>query len=136
MKLAGTLLALACPFTAGARAADNEVTLKGQIMCAKCELKQAKKCMTVIQVKEDGKDVTYWFLDKGNKEEYHEPVCGSGKKDGTVTGVVTEKDGKKWIKPSKVEYAKKAADRRGGNEAAPQAACCCAAPAKKAPPRC
>ena len=109
MRLAGTLLAalaLLCLFTARTQAADKEVTLKGQIMCAKCELKQAKKCMTVIQVKEDGKDVTYWFLDKGNKEAYHEPVCGSGRKAGTVIGVVTEKDGKKWVTPKKVEYAK------------------------------
>jgi hypothetical protein len=109
MRLAGTLLAalaLVCLFTVHAQAADKEVTLKGTIMCAKCELKQAKKCMTVIQVKEDGKDVTYWFLDKGNKEAYHEPVCGSGRKAGTVIGVVTEKDGKKWVTPKKVEYAK------------------------------
>jgi hypothetical protein len=109
MRLAGTLLAalaLACLFTVNTQAADKEVTLKGQIMCAKCELKQAKKCMTVIQVKEGGKDVTYWFLDKGNKEAYHEPVCGSGRKAGTVIGVVTEKDGKKWVTPKKVEYAK------------------------------
>jgi hypothetical protein len=109
MKLAGTMLAvlaLVCLFAVRTQAADKEVTLTGQIMCAKCELKEAKKCQTVIRVKEDGKEVTYYFLDRGNKEEYHEPVCGSGRKAGTVTGVVTEKEGKKWIKPSKVEYAK------------------------------
>ena len=55
---------------------------------------------------EGGKDVTYYFADKGNKEAYHEEVCGGGKKEGTVTGVVAEKDGKKWITPSKVAYAK------------------------------
>ena len=109
MRLAGTLLAvlaLVCLFTVRAQAADKEVTLTGQIMCAKCELKEAKKCQTVIRVKEDGKEVTYYFLDRGNKEDYHEPVCGSGRKAGSVTGVVTEKDGKKWITPKKVEYAK------------------------------
>jgi hypothetical protein len=89
------------------RAADKEVTLKGTILCAKCALKQTPKCTTAIQVKEDGKDVVYYFLDKGAKEDYHEEVCGGGKKEGTVTGLVTEKDGKKWIKPSKVDYAKK-----------------------------
>lgn len=92
--------------SAGA-AANKEVTLKGKIMCAKCELKLkgVPKCQTVIQVKEGDKEVTYFFLDRGNKETWHEEVCGGGKKDGTVTGTVSEKDGKKWIKPSKVSYA-------------------------------
>ena len=108
MRLAGTLLtvlALVCLFTARTQAADKEVTLKGEIMCAKCELKEAKKCQTLIRVKEDGKEVTYYFLDRGNKEEHHEAVCGGGKKAGTVTGTVTEKDGKKWVTPKKVDCA-------------------------------
>lgn len=99
-----TLLALVA-VSVGA-AADKDVTLKGKFSCAKCELKLkgVAKCQTVIQVQEDGKEVTYFFLDKGNKETWHEEVCGGGKKDGSVTGVVSEKDGKKWIKPSKVMY--------------------------------
>jgi hypothetical protein len=102
-------LAVLCALAVTARAADKEVTLKGKIMCAKCELKlkDVKKCQTVIQVKEGDKEVVYFFKDKGNKEEYHEAVCGGGVKEGTVTGTVTEKDGKKWITPKKVEYAKK-----------------------------
>jgi hypothetical protein len=99
-------LAVAGLFLGAARAEDKEVTLKGKIMFAKCELKEAKKCQTVIKVKEDGKDVVYYFLDRGNKEEYHEEVCGGGQKEGTIVGVVTEKDGKKWVTPKKVEYAK------------------------------
>ncbi len=92
----------------GARAEDKkEVTLKGEIMCAKCELKEGSKCQTVIRLKEKGKEVTYYFKDKGSKEDYHEDVCGGGKKEGKVTGKVSEKDGKKWITPSKVEYVKK-----------------------------
>jgi hypothetical protein len=81
------------------------VTLKGTIMCAHCELKEEAKCHTVIRVKEEGKDVTYYFQDKGMKESYHDPVCGGGQKEATVTGTVSEKDGKKWITPSKVQYA-------------------------------
>src|SRR5262249_18833934 len=92
----------------GLHAADNkEVTLKGTILCAKCALKEAKKCQTAIQVKEGGKEVTYYFDDKGAQENYHENVCGGDRKEGTVIGTVAEKDGKKWIKPSKVEYVKK-----------------------------
>ncbi len=85
----------------------KEVTLKGTILCAKCSLKEAKTCTTAIQVKEGDKTVTYLFDDNGNKEEYHEAVCGGDKKEGTVIGTISEKDGKKYIKPSKVEYAKK-----------------------------
>jgi|SRR5947209_3133886 len=85
----------------------KEVTLTGQVMCASCELKESKKCQTVIRVKEGDTEVTYYFKDKGSKEGYHNAVCGGGRQDATVTGVVSESDGKKWITPSKVQYAKK-----------------------------
>lgn len=103
-----TLAAFAL-FVVGVQAADKEVTLKGTILCAKCALKEkgVTKCTTAIQVKVDGKDVVYYFHDKGAKEEYHEPVCGGDRKEGSVTGVVHKHDGKLFIKPSKVEYAKK-----------------------------
>jgi hypothetical protein len=109
MRLAGILLAglaLACLFTSNARAADEEVTLKGKLMCGKCELKQAKKCTNVLQVTRDGKKVNYWLVDKGNGEEYHEEVCGGGQKNAVVTGTVTVKDGKNRLKASKVEVVK------------------------------
>src|SRR5207249_9337519 len=70
-------------------------------------LKETKKCVTAIRVKEGDKTVTYYLQDKGNGEEYHEAVCGGEKKKGTVVGTVSMKDGKKWVKPSKVEYATK-----------------------------
>ena len=77
---------------------DKEVTLKGTILCAKCELKEAKKCTNAIRVKEDGKDVVYLFKDKGGKESYHKTICQEPK-EGSVTGTVSEKDGKKYITP-------------------------------------
>ena len=109
---AGSLAVLAaCTMVFGLRAQDKqgkmEITLKGTILCARCALKETKKCQTAIQVKEGGKHVTYYFLDKGAKEEYHEAVCGGERQEGTVIGAVTEKDGKRWITPKKVEYAKK-----------------------------
>jgi hypothetical protein len=126
VKMMAVALPVVVLLAAGARAADKEVTLKGKIMCAKCELKESKKCLTCIKVQEDGKDVVYYFLDKGNKEDYHEAVCGGGQKEGIVTGTVTERDGKKWIAPKKVEYSKGVAAPRAGRE-------CCEAAAKEAP---
>jgi hypothetical protein len=100
--------AIAVSVVVSLQAAQNkEVTLKGTIQCAKCALKEAKRCQTAIRVKEAGKEVTYYFDDKGNKEEYHEEVCGGAKVEGAVTGAVFEKDGKKWVKPTRVEYGKK-----------------------------
>ena len=83
----------------------KEVTLKGTLLCAKCTLGQTSECTTAIQVKEGDKTVTYYLDDKGAGEEYHEPICGGAKKEGTVVGTVREKDGQKYIKPSKVTYA-------------------------------
>ena len=88
--------------------AGKEVRLTGTLVCAKCKLKLdgVKACTNALQVKEGEKTVTYLLDDKGMEEEYHE--CGKGEKPGvTVTGSVAEKDGKKWVKPTKVEYAKK-----------------------------
>jgi Family of unknown function (DUF6370) len=82
----------------------KEVTLKGTIMCGKCKLKMTDDCSNVLQVieKKDGKDVevNYFIKDEGKAEKYHGKICTDTKK-GSVTGVVSEKDGKKWITPSK-----------------------------------
>jgi len=82
--------------------ADKEVTLKGTLTCGKCDLKKSDDCANVLKVTEkvDGKDVVviYWLKDEGKTEKYH--ACTKPKK-GSVTGVVSEKDGKKWITPSK-----------------------------------
>jgi hypothetical protein len=94
---------------APARAEDKAVELKGTLVCAKCKLKAEgiSKCTNALQVKEGDKTVTYYLEDKATGESYHEDVCGGGEKENvTVTGKVTEKDGKKWIKPTKVEAKK------------------------------
>jgi len=78
----------------------KEKTLKGTVTCAKCDLKLATACHTVIKVK----DTVYWF-DKDSSKKYHKPICTTPT-EGTVTGVISEKDGKKWIKVSKVDLDK------------------------------
>jgi hypothetical protein len=88
----------------GAAASAKEVTLKGTITCAKCDLKLQSKCNTVIKVKQDGKDVVYFF-DAASNKKYHGDTC-MGAKEGSVTGTTANKDDKHWVTASKVEYAK------------------------------
>jgi uncharacterized protein DUF6370 len=94
-------LALVLGFFALAQADDNkEVTLKGKMVCGKCTLKVCQKCTNVLQVEEDGKTVNYFIEDKGGKESYHKAVCPKeSSQKAEITGTVTTKDGKKWIKP-------------------------------------
>jgi hypothetical protein len=96
-------------FGAVASAEDKkEVKLTGTLVCSKCSLKTTPKCGNALQVKEGDKVVNYFLDDKGNAEDYHEGVCGGDKIENvTVTGTVSEKDGKKYIKPTKVELKKK-----------------------------
>jgi Family of unknown function (DUF6370) len=81
---------------------EKEVILKGTITCAKCDLKQSDKCATVIKVHEGDTDVVYWF-DPSSHKQNHKSVC-MDPKAGTVTGTVSEKDGKKWIKVTKLDF--------------------------------
>jgi hypothetical protein len=95
-------LAVALVVAAKVSADEKEVTLKGTITCAKCDLKVEKKCATVIKVSEDGKDVVY-YLDDASGKKNHKKICTEAKK-GSVTGTVSEKDGKKIVTASKVEF--------------------------------
>lgn len=88
--------------------AAKETKVTGTLVCGKCKLNETKACSNVLVVKEKDKEVKYYLTDKGNDESYHEEVCGGGELKGTsATGVVTEKDGKKMLKVSKLELPKK-----------------------------
>jgi len=114
---AGDLLALiiregdpdSVALVANVNAADKkegkEVTLKGKITCAKCDLKVEgqTKCATVIQVEKGGKKTVYYF-DADSNKKYHGDICKEAK-EGTVTGT-TGKDGKKnTIKVTELKYS-------------------------------
>ncbi len=104
MKMARVfVLGLVMVFVAGVMAAD-EVLLKGTITCAKCDLKvkDQKKCATVIKVKEGDKDVVYYF-DADSHKKNHGQICTTPK-EGSVKGEVSEKDGKKMVKVTKIEF--------------------------------
>jgi hypothetical protein len=79
--------------------AGKEVTLEGEMMCARCNLHETKACQSVLKVK----DVKYYFVDNAVARENVENVCGGGSKHAIVTGVVSEADGKMQIAPSAVK---------------------------------
>ena len=84
---------------------DKEKTITGDATCAKCSLKEAKSCQNVVTVKEDGKDVKYYMDMKNAVAKDNHSKAGFCKSDKKVkvTGTVTEKDGKKFIEPTKIE---------------------------------
>ncbi len=86
-------------------ATAEEKTISGDATCAKCSLKEAKTCQNVVLVKEGDKEVKF-YMDMTNKlaKDNHAKAgfCQSDKKV-KVTGEVTEKDGKKFIAPTKIE---------------------------------
>jgi hypothetical protein len=106
--LFGLFLALtvAVVFLTGVDGAqDKEVTIMGKITCAKCDLKLMDKCATVVVEKgKDGKNVVYYF-DTDSHKKNHSDICTTPK-DGSVTGTVSDKDGKKTIKAKEVKYGK------------------------------
>src|SRR2546425_8079698 len=100
--IAGLLLALASPTFAAEE--GKEVTIKGDAKCAKCALKEADKCQTVIQAKEDGKTVTYYLTKNEVSNDFHDNICKAPKKV-TATGTVKEVDGKKELTATKIKLA-------------------------------
>lgn len=106
MKKIYTLIACAGLLTVSAFAADKEVTITGEGMCAKCALHETTKCQNVIQTQEDGKTVNYYLTqNKVSKDFHHDNLCQKNEKV-TATGTVSEKDGKKILTASKIEAAK------------------------------
>ena len=101
LSLIGLTLALVVGFVAGPAAAE-EKTLSGSIMCAKCTLKKAdaKECQDVLVVK-DGDKTTEYYIAKNAVAEKFGHTC-TGEKPATVTGTVSEKDGKTWVTATKI----------------------------------
>jgi hypothetical protein len=96
--------AVVVAFSGVSAAEEKEQTLKGSLVCGKCTLKICDKCTNVLQVKDGTKTLDYFLDDEGAKAPYHKDICPKDKrKDATVVGVVSEKEGKKFVKPSKVD---------------------------------
>lgn len=100
MKTLSLIAALFVTATFTASAAE-EVTLTGKATCAKCDLKKAEKCTSVLQVEKDGKTVTYYLEGKPGAD-FHKEIC-SESKSAKATGTVSKKDGKDILTVSKIE---------------------------------
>ncbi len=88
---------------APAAAAGKEVTLKGEMVCGKCALKESEKCGGVLKVTDAGKETKYYLADNATSEKAHAKICGGSAK-ATVKGTVAEDAGKKVLTASDVKY--------------------------------
>ncbi|HWD93645.1 MAG TPA: DUF6370 family protein [Verrucomicrobiae bacterium] len=105
MKKISSLIAVIAMLAIPALAADKEVTITGEGMCAKCALHETSTCQNAIQTEENGKKVTYYLAQNSTSKDFHDNVCKKSEKV-TATGVVTEENGKKVLTVSKIEAAK------------------------------
>jgi len=83
-----------------AKEAAKETTVTGTMKCQKCALKEADKCGAVVVAKEEGKEVKYYAAGPG-AAALHKEICQADKENASVTGVISEKDGKKVITVAK-----------------------------------
>lgn len=90
-------LAVAMP----AWAADD--TLKGDMVCAKCFLKKsdAKECQDILLVPNASGEPTEYYVTKNDVAKASGEACTT-KIPATITGTVSEKDGRKWITATKI----------------------------------
>ena len=85
----------------------NEVTITGSMACGKCTLHLTKECQNVVQVTKDGKTVNYFLEQNDVSKAAHSPICDpSNSENVTVSGTVTEKDGKEILTPTKIDVNK------------------------------
>ena len=108
MKSAITLFTVAAvvALAFSASAADKKpkeetVTIKGTLKCASCSLKESDKCQTMLVTKDGDKEVKYVVM--GPKAPKHSEICKTDKENVTLTGTVSEKEGKKVINVTKAE---------------------------------
>ena len=108
MLIAVVAVAMMVAFNGMAQAKDvpAEVTLKGTFTCAKCDLSETKKCQNVLIVKDGDKTTNYYLVQNKLSKDNHEHVCKKSIDGVTVTGTVSEVDGKKQLLASKIELPK------------------------------
>lgn len=87
---------------APALAADK--VFEGTLVCAKCYLKKAdaKECQDVLLVPGAAGAKAEYYITKNEVAKASGEACTTEIK-AKVTGTVSEKDGKTWLTPSKIE---------------------------------
>lgn len=80
----------------------DEVTLTGEIVCARCYLNKpdAKECQDVLLVKETGAPTEYYVTK--NRVSHDSGEACTQAIPATIAGSVSEKDGRKWITATKI----------------------------------
>ena len=82
--------------------AHHVKTIKGDGTCAKCSLGQTASCQNAIQVKKDGKTVTYYMVANDVAKKFHGNVC-QGSKKVQAKGTVAKEGGKMMLTASSVK---------------------------------
>jgi hypothetical protein len=101
-KLIVAALALTLAVASATVTAVAEVTLSGTLVCAQCKLQKpdAHECQDVLLVNEGGAKVEYYVV-KNDVSKASGEAC-TLEIPADVTGEVSEKEGRKWIAPSKI----------------------------------
>ena len=83
--------------------AADEITLKGELVCAKCLLNKpdAKECQDVLLVKDAKGATTEYYVTKNKVSQESGEAC-TQTIPATIVGAVSEKDSRKWITASKI----------------------------------
>jgi hypothetical protein len=79
-------------------------TLNGTLVCAKCALNKpdAHECQDVLIVTDRAGAKTEYYITKNEVAEKSGEACTLEIK-ATVTGTVSESDGRKWLTASRIE---------------------------------
>ena len=103
VSIIGACLVAALVF-AGVSAAAEDVTLHGTLRCAKCVLKKAdaKECQDILVTTDDVGNETEYYIAANEVSKKFGHTCAR-EAAAMLTGEVTEKDGRNWIAPSRIE---------------------------------
>lgn len=85
---------------------SSEVTLNGEMVCAKCKLHLTSTCQNVLQVSENGQTVNYFLAQNQTSKNFHNNICMNDGEQATVTGTVQEQNGQEVLTPIKIVASK------------------------------